>query len=181
MNKWYKQTYIWLIILSVLLFLVLLILLYKVNFPFLYFIKSELFWTIFGILLATAISIYTHLSILKRDKKALTIQTLSLIRNKYPNLKSVSTAKCESQEELNKLRVAYLKEMEFFAVGIKEDVFDINIVAKMSGHLLVTQYDDYMNKVVNQARTHDWAYTNYDEFISALKKHIGYSSELKND
>ena len=168
MKGWYKQSWLWCIVIVVLLLAVLVVALYGVGIR-LTFLKRELFWSILGIGLATVISIWTHYAILHRDKKINTIQTLSAIRSKYPNMKTVKTAGCSTEKELAEKRGEYLKEMEFFSVGIQEGVFDLNITAKMSGHLLINQYDEYMVNVVKEKKIHEWAYQAYPQLIEVLR------------
>lgn len=168
---------IWHIVLSILVFFILLILVFEFNiltFEKIYkILKSELAWTIIGVLLATVISIWTHCSILKSEKRVATIEFLSKIRIKYPNLKSKKTANCTSEEELAEIRKAYLNEMEFLCVGIRKGVFDLKIVDEMSGHLLVRQYKEYMKTMVENFSEEEWKYSSYKEIMEKLTQIVG--------
>jgi len=146
---------------------ILLILIFH-NIRFWKIFTYDLFWTIFGIVAATVISLLTHRSILKRDKKINTIAEFSKIRTKYPDLSCMKAAKCRSWCEFKRKRIAYLKEMEFFCVGLNNGVFDINILKKMSGHLLVTQYRRYMRKVAFSRLDKGFEYQEYIKVMETL-------------
>lgn len=173
--NWSRKTYRVLLVIATLALLILITLLYVCKFPFLSILDNQLFWTVLGILLATTISIYTHCSILKRNRQVATIDYLSNIRVKYPNMISAETAKCNI-DKLEELRTSYLKEMEFFSLGLFEGIFDIETVARMSGHLLVKQYNDYMCDVVANNKSHEWAYNNYVRFVHELQKYVELSN-----
>ena len=69
-------------------------------------------------------------------------------------------AKC-SEEKLDEIRGKYLKRMEFFCLGINEGVFSIEIATKMSGHLLVKQFNDYMKYFAESHQTKGFEYRQY--------------------
>lgn len=85
-----------------------------------------------------SVAVYSHT--VKREKKLLTIDTFSKIREKY------------HKEIPENERMKFLKEMEFFCVGINEGIYDINIIKKMSGKLLLEQYDE-MKPYIKERRT----------------------------
>lgn len=174
--KWCRKTYRVLLVIATLTLLILITLLHICKFPLLSILHNQLFWTVLGILLATTISIYTHCSILKRNRQAATIDYLSNIRGKYPNMLNENTANSNT-DKLVELRISYLKEMEFFSIGIFEGIFDIEITSKMSGHLLVKQYNDYMHSVIADKKSHEWAYKNYVRLIQELQRYIAQDSD----
>ena len=114
------------------------------------------------------VSAIIYLNTVNRQKKILTIQEFSKIRERYPDV-SPNVAS-------NDDRLEYLKEMERFCVGINNKIYDIEIVRDMSGHLLVKQYDSYMKDLVQsrrELRSKFSAYERYEETIEKLKKSLG--------
>ena len=117
----------------------------------------------FAAVVAIAISLWTYKHGIEKERKTDTIRKLSEIRNTYFNTKNL--------EKKDKLK--YLNELEFFAIGIKEDIYDIDIVSKMSGSRLIKQYDKWANEFIKERRklnNHDKAYCEYEEMIKKLKK-----------
>ena len=117
----------------------------------------------FAAVVAIAISLWTYKHRIEKERKTDTIRKLSEIRNTYFNTKNL--------EKKDKLK--YLNELEFFAIGIKEDIYDIDIVSKMSGSRLIKQYDKWANEFIKERRklnNHDKAYCEYEEMIKKLKK-----------
>lgn len=113
-------------------------------------------------------SLITCCKTVNREKKILTIQEFSKIREKYPNM--------SSKYANNNERLEYLKEMERFCVGIHYKIYDIEIVKDMSGHLLVKQYDSYMKDLVQsrrELRSKFSAYEQYEETIKKIRKDLG--------
>ena len=168
MKNWYKNCWMWLIAITVILCIILLSILIVHSFTFVQIFMNPTFWSIAGIIVTTVTSIITHRIIIKRDKQTNTISELSKIRQKYPDLHNCEAADCKTEEELEIKRTAYLKSMEFFCVGVKEDVYDLNIVYKMSGHLLTRQYDSYMKDHAETRIKNDWEYKAYFEVMEQL-------------
>ena len=66
----------------------------------------------FAAVVAIVISLWTYSHGIERERKADTIRKLSEIRNTYFNTKGLG----------NKDKLKYLNELEFFAIGIKENI-----------------------------------------------------------
>ena len=52
-----------------------------------------------------------------------------------------------------KAKKKYIKELEFFATGVNQKIYDIKIVSKMSGSRLIYQYENYLKKIIKRIRT----------------------------
>ncbi len=123
-----------------------------------------------GFLVAFASLIVTIRANAKNRKRESTIQTMHKlipIRDQYTNMRN------SSDEE----RKNYLRNMEYFATGVNNDVYSIQIVNKMSGGLLVRQYDDYLREYIEEARRHtgvevrsEQKYYEYEKMIQKLKR-----------
>lgn len=88
---------------------------------------------------------------------------LSEIRMKYPKIFGLSY----------KAKKKYIKELEFFATGVNQKIYDIKIVSKMSGSRFIYQYEKYLKKIIKRIRKgkeDSKAYIEYDEMINKLKK-----------
>lgn len=68
-----------------------------------------------------SIAIYRHG--LNRERRTDTLKNLSEIRRQYFNTKTLD----------DKEKLKYLNELEYFATGVNEKIYDIKIVKKMSG------------------------------------------------
>lgn len=70
------------------------------------------------------------------------LRKLTELRMKYPSMEEIS----------NNDKLDYIKELEFFATGINQKIYDIKIVTKMSGSRLISQYDIALEEIVKQRR-----------------------------
>ena len=117
----------------------------------------------FAAVVAIAISLWTYKHGIEKERKTDTIRKLSEIRNTYFNVKNLK----------KKDKLKYLNELEFFAIGIKENIYDINIASKMSGSRLIGQYDSWAAELIKERRNdkkHSTAYCEYEKMIKDLKK-----------
>lgn len=129
-----------------------------------YIALLAVFINIVGILVSAAIYAKT----VKREQKIITLNEFSRIREQYPNLSPKAPNPVSDSERKN-----YLREMERFCVGVNSNVYDFHIIRKMSGHLLIKQYDSYLLEFLTDLRSQsdeDWKYCQYEEFINKLKK-----------
>ena len=111
------------------------------------------------------VSAIIYLHTVNREKKILTIKEFLKIREKYPNL--------SSDYVTDEVRLDYLKEMERFCVGVDNNIYDLKIITDMSGHLLVKQYDSYMEDFILSRRkgeSEHWKYNRYEDTIKKIKK-----------
>lgn len=122
-----------------------------------------------GTVTAAGIAVITYRDSVIRACKLETIKEFSRIRMKYPNMSR--KAKEPGSEEIV---TAYLRELERFCTGVLEGVYDIDIVATIAGSLLVSQYDDFMKKLIEKRRgTMDGkpnAGRIYEEYIIVIQK-----------
>lgn len=124
-----------------------------------------------GTILAAVIAVLTYRNSVERQKKQDTIREFSKIREKYPNLSPKAHNPVSDD-----VRIEYLKEMERFCTGVLIKLYDIHVVDKMVGSMLITQYDSYMkdfidkrkNKTIQKANPND-IYKQYKGVIENLK------------
>lgn len=126
-----------------------------------------------GTILAAIIAVLTYRSSVKRQKKQDTIREFSRIREKYPNLSSKAPNPVLDEE-----RIKYLKEMERFCTGVNIGLYDIHVVDKMAGTMLITQYDNYMDRLIKERKDKtiqnanpDNIYYEYADLIKKLRKY----------
>lgn len=126
-----------------------------------------------GTVLAAIIAVLTYRSSVKRQKKQDTIREFSRIREKYPNLSPQAPNPVPDEE-----RIKYLKEMERFCTGVNIGLYDIHVVDRIAGAMLITQYDKYLRdfiekrrqKTVQNAQT-DSIYCEYIKLIEKIQKY----------
>ena len=95
---------------------------------------------------------------------------LSEIRMKYPKICGLSY----------KAKKKYIKELEFFATGVNQKIYDIKIVSKMSGSRFIYQYEKYLKKIIKRIRKgkeDSKTYIEYEKMINKLKKYKKYKEK----
>ena len=115
-------------------------------------------------------SVIAYRRTLNRERKLDTIKMLSEIRMKYPKICGLSY----------KAKKKYIKELEFFATGVNQKIYDIKIVSKMSGSRFIYQYEKYLKKIIKRIRKgkeDSKAYIEYEEMINKLKKNKKYKEK----
>lgn len=115
-------------------------------------------------------SVIAYRRTLNRERKLDTIKMLSEIRIKYPKIFGLSY----------KAKKKYIKELEFFATGVNQKIYDIKIVSKMSGSRFIYQYEKYLKKIIKRIRKgkeDSKAYIEYKEMINKLKKNKKYKEK----
>ncbi|MBE6619205.1 MAG: DUF4760 domain-containing protein [Ruminococcaceae bacterium] len=117
--------------------------------------------------LGSIVSVSVYRTTMKREKKILTIEHLSKIREEYSG---------GFPSEKNNIE-KYLKKMEFFCVGINSGIYDIKIVKKMSGRLLLEHYEKM--KIYIQKKKHESSWCEYEKVMKKLQKM--YKRENKGD
>lgn len=114
-----------------------------------------------------SIALYRHG--LNRERRTDTLKNLSEIRRRYFNTKAL--------DEKEKLK--YLNELEYFATGVNEKIYDINIVKKMSGSRLIRQYDNWIAEFIQVRRSqfgNNRAYCEYEKMIKTIKRKDKYKT-----
>ena len=114
------------------------------------------------IALMITVLIYWHG--LRREIKLDTIRAFSEIRKKYYTTRSLNTHQ----------KLEYLNDLEFFAIGVDKKVYDINIVAQMSGHRLIWQYDNWIKAFIDErnekhSSSHK-AYSDLEQMMNKIEK-----------
>ena len=115
-------------------------------------------------------SVIAYRRTLNRERKLDTIKMLSEIRMKYPKICGLSY----------KAKKKYIKELEFFATGVNQKIYDIKIVSKMSGSRLIYQYEKYLKKIIKRIRKgkeDSKTYIEYEKMINKLKKYKKYKEK----
>lgn len=108
------------------------------------------------------LSVIIYKRTLNRERRLDTLKTLSELRVKFSKPGTTNTK--------------YLKALEFFATGVNQGIYDINIVKKMSGNRLVKQYDENLRDLVEKKRQKkdgsidSEAYVQYETMIEELRK-----------
>lgn len=92
---------------------------------------------------AIIISIMLYRHGLKRERKTDTLRVFSEIRKKYYNTKTLD----------EKEKLMYLNELEYFATGVNENIYDIRIVKKISGGRLIKQYENWIADFIQIRRS----------------------------
>ena len=108
-------------------------------------------------------SIIVYKRSVNRECKLETLRKLTELRMKYPSMEEIS----------NNDKLDYIKELEFFATGINQKIYDIKIVTKMSGSRLISQYEIAFEEIVKQIRNgkeDSTAYIEYEQMIEQLRK-----------
>lgn len=113
--------------------------------------------------MAIIISIALYKHGLNQERRADTLKNLSEIRTRYFDTKIPN----------DKEKLKYLNELEYFATGVNERIYDIKIVKKMSGSRLVRQYDNWMANFIQIRKSqygNDKAYCECEKMIKGLKR-----------
>ncbi|MEU7866380.1 DUF4760 domain-containing protein [Dactylosporangium sp. NPDC049140] len=84
------------------------------------------------------------------------------------------TRDADSNSPNGRLLRNYLNFYENLAAGINIGVFDIDVVARTSGTIIVRVYDAYKDFIVRfrEANRHDLAYVEMEELAEALRPHL---------
>ncbi len=124
-----------------------------------------------------SVLIYHHT--VKKERKINTINEFSKIRDRFPNMSPLAKNPVSDED-----RLEYLKEMERFSVGVNNKIYDLKILQKTSGHLLINQYNNYLRDLINNRRHKDsetWKYCEYEELISKLQNKLKiYDKNINN-
>lgn len=108
-------------------------------------------------------SIVVYKRSVNRECKLETLRKLTELRMKYPSMEEISDGD----------KLDYIKELEFFATGINQKIYDLEIVNKMSGSRLISQYNIALEEIVKQKRKGkegSTAYIEYEQMIEQLRK-----------
>lgn len=121
--------------------------------------------------IGVAVSAITHYDSVDRARKLDTLNKFSAIREKFPNVNPKAKNPVDDD-----VRTEYLNVMERFCTGIEENLYDIGVIRKTSGRMLVKQYKDYMGSFVAAKRGKSKTippedlYCQYEAVIKKLKE-----------
>lgn len=106
-------------------------------------------------------SVIVYKMSLGRERRLDTLRTLSELRMRYPTVEGM----CKSD------KLDYLQELEFFATGVNNKIYDIKIVKRMSKSRLTTQYNLYLKKFIEERREkkNSTSYIEYEKMIQKLE------------
>lgn len=143
-------------------------------------------------IVAIMISILVYLNGRKREMKKSTIKELIRIKKEYSDVyKFILTIPDEhlikhddffKYIRSNKRFKLYLSEMEFFATGVNEKLYDVEIVNKMSGRKILSQFrkiKPYINDRQNSDSNNYSQYVKMIEDIKILRKEIEEKENVK--
>ena len=99
---------------------------------------------------------------IKRERQILTIKTFSKFRQKFPK---------EIVKMSNDERKDYLREIEFFCLGINNKIYDFDTLRKMSGKRLLSQYKKmkYFVNIRRKERNEDSIGCEYEKVMKRLE------------
>lgn len=76
------------------------------------------------------------------------------------------------------VRTEYLKEMERFCTGVNIGLYDIHVVDRIAGTMLITQYNKYLSDLIEKRRDKtvqnaqaDNIYCEYIKLIEQIRKY----------
>ena len=93
--------------------------------------------------LGAIISVGVFKHSVKKERQILTLEIYSKIREKH----SLEIFEMSEEEKLN-----YLKDLEYFCVGVNSGIYDFKALQKMSGKRLYSQYVNELKDYVNLRR-----------------------------
>lgn len=114
-------------------------------------------------ILAVILSITVYIHGLNRERKLDTLRRFSELRQEYFNTKDLDM----------KGKLKYLNELEHFATGVNEGIYDIRTVKRMSGRRLIKQYDTWGADLIKERRElsgTSTAFCEYEKLIKRIKK-----------
>lgn len=127
-------------------------------------------WSMSDILSAVSIlvGVITFLIHFVRTKKVETMKEIDKIFELSDELKGKTVR--NNYEDY----VAYMREVERFAIGVNEKLYYRCMVKRQVSILLCNQYDDFMKDIINQRRKQfkrTSYYQNIEKLIDKIRKH----------
>ena len=116
---------------------------------------------IFIALISLVFTIWHSVHSNRTERKTETIRVLKSIRINYPSIYNMNFYQ----------KINYMQEVEFFATGVNEGIYDIAIVKKMSGSLLKQQYNKWIKGYIHSTRDkqkNDKVYIEFEKMIEKL-------------
>ena len=123
-----------------------------------------------GTIAALIVTITIYCLGIKKERKIDTIKTFSAIRRRFGQVNKASS-------DIEKK--SYVKELEFFAIGIKERIYDIGVITKMSGSLLCSQNNIWLQSYIIEKQllhNNSQTYKNVEIMLSRIAKRISYTT-----
>lgn len=119
------------------------------------------FWAILGSIgsiVGGACSFFAIANAYKEYKINVKNEVIRATLENFPKIRSdngeliLKISDLENAEGRKIILKKYLSQMEHFAVGINQDAYDIDIVDKMSGGMLISQYEEYIKDFIEERR-----------------------------
>ncbi len=123
-------------------------------------------------LLGFAFALYQHQQNVKKERIRLTLATFPDVRLEgWEAVKHIQSLASDKQADAAK---KYLAKLEYFAVGINTQAYDIEIVNRMSGTMLIKQYNIFFKGFINERKAKKAVQrsvdTMYCEYLEMIKK-----------
>lgn len=110
------------------------------------------------VIIGAIISVCTYRHSVRKEARLSTMKAYSKIRSKY-------------LDEISKKEIkGYLREMEFFCLGINNKVYDFKTLRRMSGRRLYKQYQNQIKPYIELRRTKDTAKNSWYEYERVMRK-----------
>ena len=111
--------------------------------------------------IGSIISVFVFAYNVTREKRILTIKEFSKIRNCYRE----DVSRMEDDQKID-----YLRDLEFFCLGINKGIYNFQIFRKMSGKRLYIQYDEQLKPFIKVRRDLHKENNYYCEYEKVMKK-----------
>lgn len=132
-------------------------------------------------LLALIFAFSTYRKNVKQERIRATLTAFPLLRSENPEL-ILEIGQLSEKDRVLTLK-DYLRKMEHFAVGVNSEAYDVDIVNKMSGGMLINQYEKHLKDFIISRQTKknttdtvppQNAYCEYIKMIKILAKKRNY-------
>jgi len=179
MNFW-KQSWFWLMIISVMLFTKIILCVY---------LNLSDFWeTVISVseLLAEAVAIFSFLFAIitykkdkERTKKENTLNAIIVLQNEvFDKLTDEKIENAKNQIETEHNLSKELCRIEQFAVGINQDIYDIETVNHMAGIYFISKYDELYPIIEKKREKNSQNYVEFRDLVNGLIKIRNKNKEI---
>jgi len=129
-------------------------------------------WDMGAIIAAIAIiwAIFEFRNNAKTNRIERTFDVFPAIREEYFGLRKKIFLNGEITPEGEKLLRQYLSKMERFSVGVHCKIYDVSIINKMSGRVLMEQYKGFIRDYIAKRIENGMADTTYCEYEKLIQE-----------
>jgi hypothetical protein len=192
-EKWYKQMWLWLMLISLALIVLFLIEIIKIcpNPNIICAFENQAFWDAIGAvgtIFAFVYAIYTYKQNVKWKRKENTLQAFNALQEQVFDTQTLNLTLDESDALVQRQSQAHadaenwvkitecLCRIEHFAVGINTGIYDLETINRMAGNFLIEKYDSLKPIIVYKK---DVAHKgqNYMEFLKMVNAIIDLRNE----